>query len=281
MNASATQPTVKLILGAGAVLAAPLFAGALLAGAVSSAAPAPGATRDASGAGGLSMTPPMLQRSAKVNTAASVIVTNSTSQQMRVTLEPRPWAQALDGTVAPDPHRTLTRLVRPSPSVFTMAANSRRTIQLTLRRHPSEGSLYGGLDLTGVPRGARLPNGITPRYRLIGSLRLDPVRRRSRVQAGTLKVTGRSSRHAIVLPVRNLGNTIEPLTGRVVLTGRGATRANNLRAARIVPRRLVNLTLGTYRGLLRGQSAGRYTLRVTLTQGGRTVLRSTRTVRLT
>jgi hypothetical protein len=143
MNAHAIQPTVKLILGTGAVLAAPLFAGALVAGAVSSAAPT---TRAACAA-------------------------------------------------APDPHRTLTRLVRPTPSTFTMAANSRRT----LRRHPSNGSLYGALDLTGVPRGLRLPNGIAPRYRLIGSLRLDPVRRRMRVRAGTLKVTGRSGRHAIVL----------------------------------------------------------------------------------
>ena len=81
---------------------------------------------------------------------------------MRVTLRPRPWLQALDGTVSPDPHRTLARLVRASPSTFTMAAGSRRTVRLTLRRHPSGGSLYGGLDLSGVPRGARLPNGITP-----------------------------------------------------------------------------------------------------------------------
>ena len=43
----------------------------------------------------------------------------------------------------------------------------------------------------------------------------------------------------------------------------------------------VNLTLGTYRGLLRGQRAGRYKLTVTLTQGGRRVLHSTRSVRLT
>jgi hypothetical protein len=281
MNLTATQLTVKLILGTGAVLAAPLFGGALLAGAVSSAAPAPRTARAASDAGGLSMTPQIVQRSAKVGTAATVIVTNTTSHQMRVTLRPRPWVQALDGTVAPDPRRTLTRLVRPSPSAFTMAAKSRRMVRLTLRRHPSGGSLYGALDLTGIPRGARLPNGITPRYRLIGSLRLDPVRRRMRIRAGTLKVTGRSGRHAIVLPLRNLGNTVEPVTGRVALIGPGATRANVLRAVRIVPRRLVNLTLGTYRGLLRGQRAGRYKLTVTLTQGGRRVLHSTRSVRLT
>ena len=193
-----------------------------------------------------------------------MIVTNTTSHPVRVTLRARPWVQALDGTVAPDPHRTLTRLVRPSPSTFTVAANSRRTVTLTLRRHPSSGSLYGALDLTGVPQGARLPNGITPHYRLIGSLRLDPLQRRIGVRPGTIEVTGRPGRNAIVLPLRNLGNTVEPITGSVVLIGAGATRTTILHAVRIVPRRLVNVTLGTYRGLLRGQRAGRYKVAVTL-----------------
>jgi hypothetical protein len=101
-----------------------------------------------------------------------------------------------------------------------------------------------------------------------------------RVRAGALKVTGRHGRHAIVMPLRNLGNTVQPITGRVVMTGPRGKRPNRLHSVRVVPRRSIRLTLGTYRGLLRGQPAGRYRLEITLRQGGRTVLHRTRTVRL-
>jgi len=281
MTAEAKEPAVKLILGFGAVLAAPLFAGALLAGAVSSAAPAPEPARPAAQAGGLSLTPQTVQRRAEVGAPATVTVANTTRHEVRVTLRPRPWVQARDGTVAPNAHRDLNRLVRASPSTFVMAVGSRRTVRLTLRRHPSGGSLYGALDLIGVPRDLRLPNGITPRYRLIGSLRLNPARPRMRGRAGTITVTGRHGRHAIVLPLRNAGNTVEPIMGRVTLAGPRGMRPNRLPEVRVVPRRQIHLTLGTYRGLLRGQPAGRYRISVTLTQAGRTVLRTTRTLRLT
>jgi hypothetical protein len=211
----------------------------------------------------------------------SFTVANTTEHTVRVTLRPRPWLQAVDGTVSPDPHRTLTRLVRMSPSSFTMSAGSRRTVRLTLRRHAPGGSLYGALDVSGVPRGVRLPNGITPRYRLIGSLRLNPRKPRARVRGGALRVTGRSGRHAILLPVRNVGNTVAPISGRVVLRGPSSERPNVLTPVRVVPRRLVTMTLGTYRGLLRGQRPGRYRVSITLSQSGRTILRTTRAVRLT
>jgi hypothetical protein len=96
-----------------------------------------------------------------------------------------------------------------------------------------------------------------------------------------LRVTGRGGRHAILLPLRNLGNTVAPISGRVVLSGAGGERPNVLKPVRVVPRRLVTMTLGTYRGLLRGQRPGRYRVSITLSQSGRTVLRTTRAVRLT
>ena len=116
---------------------------------------------------------------------------------------------------------------------------------------------------------------------MIGSLRLDPERPDLRVRAGSVKVTGPSGRHALVLALRNSGNTAEPITGQVTLAGAFGRRQSTLHPVRIVPRRLAHLTLGTYRGLLRGWPAGRYTLAVTLSQGGRVVLRTTRVVRLT
>ncbi len=279
-TAAPKEPAVKFVLGVAAVFAAPFVSGILLARGAIALGTSERAPVQLSQAGGLSLTPQVVERRARVGSAASVTVANTTARPVRVTLRPRPWLQASDGTVAPNPSRTLTRLLRVTPSTFVLAAGAKRAVRLSLRRHPAGGSLYGALDLTGVPRGARPRHGIAVRYRLIGSLRLDPARPRLRVRAGALKVTGRTGRQAAILPLRNTGNTVEPITGRVVLTGPRGTRPNTLRPVRVVPRRLVNLTLGTYRGLLRGQPPGRYRLDVTLLQGGRTVLHTTRTLTL-
>ena len=135
MNPQTKDPTAKMILGFGAILAAPLFVGATLAGAIGSAAPM-GARVAATG--GLSLSPPIVQGRAKVGTTVTATVVNTSEHQVRVTLRPRPWVQAPDGTVAPDVRRNLTGLVRTSPASFVMAANGRRTVRLTLRRNPRE-----------------------------------------------------------------------------------------------------------------------------------------------
>jgi hypothetical protein len=262
-------------MGAVAVLTAPCLCGIVLArGVVAVAEDAPAA--HASAAGGLSLTPQRVERTARVGETASVMVVNSTSRSLRVTVRVRPWRQAPGGAVTPDTRRTLSRQVAVSPSAFRIAGGARRTVTLRLKRHPGGGSLYGGIDVVGVPVGAKPLNGIVPRYRLVGSLRLNPVKPVVRVRPGPLKIAGRSGRHAVMLPVCNRGNTVEPVVGRITLLGPNGTRSNVLKPIRIVPRRTVNLTLGTYRGLLRGQPRGRYAVAVTLTQRGRTMLRTTR-----
>jgi hypothetical protein len=266
---------VKYAIGAVAVFAAPCLCGIVLAnGVIAVADDQHGA--HASAAGGLSLTPQRVERTARVGVTGSVTLVNSTRRPLRITAKVRPWKQARGGTVTPDTRRTLSRQVALTPSAFELAAGARRTVSIRLKRHPAGGSLYGGIDIVGVPVGAKPLNGIVPRYRLVGSLRLNPVKPVVRVRPGRLKITGRSGRHALVLPVRNRGNTVEPVVGSVTLLGPGGTRPNTLKPIRIVPRRTVNLTLGTYRGLLRGQPRGRYAVAVTLTQRGRTVLRTTR-----
>jgi hypothetical protein len=230
----------------------------------------------ASAAGGLSLTPQRVERIARVGATASVTLVNTTGRPLRITVRVRPWRQARGGAVTPDTRRTLRRQVAVRPSAFKLAAGARRAVTVRLKRHPPGGSLYGGVDVVGVPVHAKPLNGIVPRYRLVGSLRLNPVKPVVRVRPGHLKVTGRSGRHALVLPVRNRGNTVEPVVGRVSLLGPNGTRANVLKPIRIVPRWTVSVTLGTYRGLLRGQPRGRYAIAVTLTQRKRTVLRTTR-----
>jgi hypothetical protein len=258
------------------VLAVPLFAGATLAGAIGSAAPAPTAPAAATTrAEGLSLTPSIVQL--RPDRAATVTITNTAGHAMHVTIRIRPWLQAPDGTVAPDPHRTLTRLVHASPARVTLAAGSRRTIRLSMRRRPPGGSLFGALDVSGARREVLAFSRIAPRYRLIGSLRLNPSRVRTRLLARAPSVTKGAGLWEIVLPVRNLGNTVEPISGRVVITGPNGTHRNVLAPVRVAPRRQVAISLGTFPEL----PDGRYRLAITLRQAGRTVLHTTRHLRIT
>jgi len=246
--------TAKLILGAGGVLAAPLFAGALLAGALGSAAPL-----TAGLPGGLVLQPQVVRR------AERVIVTNTSARAVRVTLRARPWVQGTDGSIAPDPHRELRALVRLSPASFTLPPGARRAVRVTLLRPLDGGSLYGALDVTGTEP----VDGAAVRHRLIGSLYLDPARPRYRILAGAPEVAGRT----VLLPVQNVGNTAEPITGRAEIVGPGGTRTVRLKAVRVMPRRLVLLTLAP-------RAPGRHRVAITLMQAGRIVLRETRTVRV-
>jgi hypothetical protein len=266
---------MKHAIGAAATLAVPCVCGVVLANGVIAVADDK-ATAPARATGGLSLTPQRVETTAHRGATGSVTVTNSTTRSLRITVRARPWRQARGGAVTPDTRRTLSRQLAARPSAFRLAAGARRTVSVRLKRHPSGGSLYGGIDVVGVPVNAKPLNGIVSRYRLVGSLRFNPVKPVMRVRPGHLKVTGRSGRHAVVLPVRNRGNTVEPVIGRVTLLGPSGTRPNVLKPVRIVPRRTVTVTLGTYRGLLRGQPRGRYAIAVTLTQSNRTVLRTTR-----
>ncbi len=169
---------MKYAIGAVAVLATPCLCGIVLAHGTIAVAKRETAVR-ASAAGGLSLTPQRVERIARVGATGAVAVANSTGRTMRVRVRVRPWRQALGGAVTPDARRSLSREVAVGPSAFRLASGARRIVSLRLRRHPSGGSLYGGIDVVGVPMGAKPLNGIVPRFRLVGSLRLSP-----RSQAG-------------------------------------------------------------------------------------------------
>lgn len=245
-------------------------AGACLCGGVvlSQAAAEGGGSAHASQTGGVSITPQIFETRARRGSGGSVTVKNTTNGALRVTVRPRPWLQGRDGLVAADTRRTLSRQVRLTPSTFTLAKGAGQNVRLTLLK-TSGGSLYGGFEAVGVPQNNPVRNGIRVRYRLVSSLRFNPETRRLGVRVGSARETGRGRTRAILLSVRNTGNTVEPISGSVVLTGSGVTRPNTLKPVRILPRRTIPLTLGTMNGLLRGLRPGRYTLKVTLKQANR------------
>ena len=244
-----------------------IVAAALAAGAAATqiaAADGAGAPRAAAAQGGLSVSPSILETTARTGASTSTTVTNTTARALRVTVRPRPWRQARGGAVAANRKRRL-RGVALSTQRFTLAPGAARDVFATMGRRPSGGSRYGALEVVGKP--TRRRKGINVAYRLVASLRFNPpaAGRRYAVRAGVARVTGSGSGRALKLLVRNAGNTVDPVGGSVSISGGGAGRSGSIAAVRILPGKLVAMRLASLSGLRRGT----YTARVTLTQGGR------------
>ncbi|HEV7493654.1 hypothetical protein [Baekduia sp.] len=223
-------------------------------------------------AGGLSIAPAFLEHEAQPGAVGEIRVTNGSAKALTVTVRARPWIQERGGAVAPDGPKTLAQ-VRLSATAFTLAPGEARSVAATLLARPGSGSLYGAIDVLGTPQGARPRNGILARYRLLGGLRLNPpaAQRRLRVRVGAPRADGKG----VVMPTRNTGNTVEPLTGSARIVGATGTLRATIAAQRILPGGLVDIRLR--RGRLQ---AGRYTAAVTLRQGGRQVATVSRTFRV-
>jgi hypothetical protein len=223
--------------------------------------PRPARRAVAAAAGGLSLTPAILEQTARRGVSDTVELVNLSDRKLNVRIAARPWRQSRTGAVAADRRRSLSRFVRVSAGSFALKPGARRTITVTLARVPSRDSLYGSLEVIGRPTRPR--KGVNVAYRLIGSLRFNPPRsdRKLRLRAGKARVSGRS----LTLQVRNGGNTIDPVGGDVVIRGPRGGRSSGISAVRILPGKRVSLELASLRGL----RAGRYTAAVTLKQRGR------------
>jgi hypothetical protein len=228
---------------------------------------------DAAG-GGLSVTPAVIEKIAARGDTEPITIVNSTSKPLKITVTPRPWTQSRGGAVVPNRHQTLLSRLAVNVRSFTLPAGGRRTVTMSVKSVPKSGSLYGSIETIGLPIAAAKKNGITAAYRLIGTLRLNPpkTQRRFAVRASSLRLKGR----AIVLPVKNTGNTVSPVSGDVRIKGALGTRRTAVRASSIVPGSTVDLRLGSTTGL----PAGTYTVSVSLVQDGKKVLRSTRRLRV-
>jgi len=229
----------------------------------------------ASAAGGLSVSPSRLEATARAGASGTATITNSSSRKLKVTVRARPWRQSRSGAVAANRRRTL-RAVRLTPSKFTLAAGTSRTISVTLRRVPSRRSLYGALDILGKP--AKRRSGINVAYRLVSSLRFNPTagRRKLRLSPGAAGTAGRGSSRMLTVKVKNRGNTVDPVGGTVSITGPGGGRSGGISPTSIVPGKTVKLRLLS----LSGMRKGRYTAAITLAQAGRNIVSVTRHFRI-
>ena len=225
--------------------------------------------------GGLAVTPPRLETTARRGASGTVTITNSSNRKLRMTVRPRPWRQARNGDVAANRSKRLGG-VSVNATRFTLEAGAARSVAVTLTRVPSRGSQYGALDVVGKP--TRRRKGINVNYNLISSLRFNPSAgaRRYRLRAGKAKVTGSGSSRALVLQVRNRGNTVDPVGGSVDASGSGGGRSGSISPKSILPGKRIELRLMSLSGLRRGT----YSASVTLSQAGRNRVSVTRTFRI-
>jgi hypothetical protein len=214
--------------------------------------------------GGVSITPAALEQTARRGAVGRFTVRNTTRDTLRVTVTVRPWIQNRStAAVSLNKRASLTPYVRASPQTFNLAPGS-RTVTLNMRRLTASGSLYGGFQVFARQRRPRARNGIIPQWDLVGRLRLNPSRKRPNLRVGATDVVGRGNGRSLILAVRNIGNTLDPVGGSVRITGPTARNANIPQVA-VVPGQVVYLKGGA----LRGMRAGNYTATWSITQGGK------------
>jgi hypothetical protein len=233
---------------------------------------APTATASAQ-SGGLSVTPASLEHTARRGTVGSLTLSNTTKETLKVSIVVRPGRPELFGNVIVDSRTTLSKYLRATRRSFRIGAGVKRPVSFRMRRGTGSGSLYGAVDIIGKPTNTKGRKGIIPNYRLISKIRLNAAKskRKYRLKTGGAQV--RSG--VVVLPVRNLGNTIDPIGASYSISGPSG-RNGTAKAIAALPGKLVGLNLGASRGMKKG----RYTVTARVTQAGRTVnARSSFTIR--
>jgi hypothetical protein len=214
-------------------------------------------TKDA----GLSVMPAVIEHNASPGALASMTVANRSTEALDVTVTPRPWVQAVTGKVSPNRRATLPG-VSVSQAKFTLQPGAETVVTANLASAPSAGYLYGAMEVVGVPADAAKRKGVVLGYRLVGSIRINPAAPKYSITAGKVKASGSTA----VIPVKNAGNTIDPVSGSVKVKGAQGTKNLTVAAVKVLPGKTVNLPAGTK------LAKGAYTATVTLNQRGKKAL---------
>ena len=252
------RATSRLVAGALSLAVVGSATGGVIAAQADDAAPRAQAAQQ----GGVQITPARVEATAKKGTVASFTVKNSTKDTLRVTVTIRPWSQnRATGQVAINKRANLSPYVVASPQVFDLRPGT-RSLKLNMKRTTASGSLYGGIQVFAKQKKKKATNGIIPQYEVIGALRLNPRVKRPNLRVGATDVVGRGNGRSLILAVRNTGNTLDPVSGTVKITG-PTGRTSTIPAVSIVPGQVVYLKGGS----LRGMKGGNYTATWTITQG--------------
>lgn len=249
----------RLVAGALGLAVAATATGSVIASADDSAPVAQAAQQ-----GGVSITPALVEKTAKRGVVGTITVKNTTKDTMKVTVNVRPWIQNRDtGQVVLNTKASLSPYVKASPQTFNLPPGERK-VTLNMRRLTSSGSLYAGFQVFAKQVKAKARNGIVPQWDLRGKMRLNPAKKNPNLRVGAADVAGKGNGRALILAVRNTGNTLDPVGGTVSITGPTARNAT-IPQVSIVPGQVVYLKGGA----LRGMKAGNYTANWSVTIGGK------------
>jgi hypothetical protein len=250
----------RLVAGALSLAVAASATGGVIAARADDSAPRAQAAQQ----GGVSMSPARVESTARRGTVGSYTVKNTTKNTLRVTVTIRPWSQnRATGGVAINKRANLSPYVVSSPQTFDLKPGS-RTVKLRMKRMTASGSLYGGIQVFAKQKKKKATNGIIPQYEVVGALRLNPTRKRPNLRVGATDVVGSGSNRSLILAVRNIGNTLDPVGGTVKITGPTARNAT-IPQVNVVPGQVVYLKGGA----LRGMKGGNYTATWSITQGSK------------
>src|SRR3954447_26107113 len=104
-------------------------------------------TAQAAQQGGVSITPAVVEKTAKRGNVGSFTVKNTTKDTLRVTVMVRPWIQNRStAQVALNKRASLAPYVKASPQTFNLAPGQ-RNVTLNMRRMTASGSLYAGFQV--------------------------------------------------------------------------------------------------------------------------------------
>jgi hypothetical protein len=218
------------------------------------------------GDGGLSLSPVIIETKAQSGGLATLTVANRSAAPMEVTVTPRPWLQSADGKVAPNRKSTLAGVSVSQPK-FTLTPGQETQVGVNLNGAPSGGSLYGAVEVVGLPTDVATRKGLVLGYRVVGTIRVLPGSPKISLTAGKPK----AANNVAIMPIKNSGNTIEPVTGKISVKDSRGTRNLSVQPVKILPGKTINLPLGSK--LSRGS---RVTAKVTLNQRGKRVLSTTK-----
>jgi hypothetical protein len=252
------RATSRLVAGALSLAVVGSATGGVIAAQADDSAP----RAQASQQGGVSITPATVEATAKRGSIGSFTVKNTTKDTLRVTVTVRPWSQNRStAAVALNKRANLSPYVVGSPQSFNLAPGS-RSVKLRMKRMTQAGSLYGGIQVFAKQKKPKSTNGIIPQWDIVGRLRLNPSKKRPNLRVGATDVTGKGNNRALILAVRNIGNTLDPVGGTVKITGPTARNAT-IGQVSVVPGQVVYLKGGA----LRGMKGGNYTATWSITQG--------------
>ena len=221
-------------------------------------------TAQAAQQGGVSITPAVVEKTAKRGNVGSFTVKNTTKDTLRVTVMVRPWIQNRStAQVVLNKRASLAPYVKASPQTFNLAPGQ-RTVRLNMRRMTASGSLYAGFQVFAKQVRAKARNGIIPQWDLVGRVRLNPARKNPNLRVGATDVVGRGNGRQLILAVRNIGNTLDPVGGTVAIKG-PTPRNATIPQVSVVPGQVVYLKGGS----LRGMKGGNYSATWSVTMGGK------------